>query len=93
MTGAHTWVKSWLLAALPVHPRDAGLPAPLRARAGDALAALGDPRFDPDRFHLPRGADLGFAAVPVLALEQIRCYLPVRQRFWPALVGGGVWRL
>ena len=29
-----------------------------------SLAALGDPRFDPERWHLPRGQDLGFVAVP-----------------------------
>ena len=31
--------------------------------------------------------------VPLLAPVQICGYLPVRQRFWPAPVGGGVGRL
>ena len=36
----------------------------LRARAGDALARLGDPRFDPERFFLPADERLGFAPIP-----------------------------
>ena len=35
-----------------------------RASAGDVLAALGDPRFDPDRFHLPADDLLGFVHIP-----------------------------
>ncbi len=35
-----------------------------RARAGDALARLGDPRFDPERFFLPADEQLGFAPIP-----------------------------
>jgi formylglycine-generating enzyme required for sulfatase activity len=35
-----------------------------RARAGDCLAALGDPRFDPQRWFLPRDATLGFVHIP-----------------------------
>ena len=38
--------------------------APLRARAGDALSRLGDPRFDPERFFLPADDQLGFVHVP-----------------------------
>ncbi|MCX7112725.1 MAG: SUMF1/EgtB/PvdO family nonheme iron enzyme [Proteobacteria bacterium] len=36
----------------------------IRARAGDRLAALGDPRFDPQRFYLPNDELLGFVHVP-----------------------------
>jgi formylglycine-generating enzyme required for sulfatase activity len=36
----------------------------IRARAGDRLAALGDPRFDPRRFYLPGDDLLGFVAIP-----------------------------
>ena len=43
--------------------RDATQPA-LRARAGDALARLGDPRFDATRLHLPADAKLGFVQIP-----------------------------
>jgi len=35
-----------------------------RAEAGDVLAALGDPRFDPQRFYLPADDDLGFVRIP-----------------------------
>jgi formylglycine-generating enzyme required for sulfatase activity len=35
-----------------------------RARCGDRLAALGDPRFDPERWFLPRGATFGFIHIP-----------------------------
>ncbi len=57
-------VRSWLVAALPVHPSDGGLPASERAGVGDLLARLGDPRFDPERLHLPADPDLGFVRVP-----------------------------
>jgi len=36
----------------------------VRARAGDALARLGDPRFDPRRFFLPADDLLGFVHIP-----------------------------
>ena len=36
----------------------------LRARAGDTLARLGDPRFDSQRFYLPAADGLGFARIP-----------------------------
>ncbi len=57
-------VAGWLAESLPVHPDEGGLPAVQRARAGDLLARLGDPRFDPERFHLPVDDGLGFVLVP-----------------------------
>lgn len=39
------------------------IPNHSRARAGDALAALGDPRFDPQRSYLPADEMLGFVHV------------------------------
>ena len=36
----------------------------IRARAGDRLAALGDPRFDPQRVYLPNDEWLGFVHIP-----------------------------
>ena len=41
-----------------------GTAAPLRARAGDALSRLGDPRFDTARFSLPADERLGFEFIP-----------------------------
>ncbi|MBO3704661.1 MAG: SUMF1/EgtB/PvdO family nonheme iron enzyme, partial [Candidatus Accumulibacter sp.] len=56
-------VAGWLAASLPVHPDDGGAPTRQRAQAGDVLAALGDPRFDPQRFHLPADDMLGFVRI------------------------------
>jgi formylglycine-generating enzyme required for sulfatase activity len=56
-------VAGWLVAALPVHPSEGGLPAAQRAQAGDLLALLGDPRFDPARLFLPADDSLGFVRV------------------------------
>ncbi|WP_313954201.1 NACHT domain-containing protein, partial [Accumulibacter sp.] len=56
-------VAGWLAASLPVHPDDGGAPTRQRAQAGDVLAALGDPRFDPERFHLPADEMLGFVRI------------------------------
>jgi formylglycine-generating enzyme required for sulfatase activity len=38
--------------------------AATRTRCGDRLAALGDPRFDPQYWFLPRDATLGFVHIP-----------------------------
>ena len=56
----HRHLRERLLAAM----RDGERPATERARAGDALAALGDPRFDPEHWYLPREPLLGFVPVP-----------------------------
>ncbi len=56
-------VAGWLVASLPVHPEDGGATAHERAQAGDLLSALGDPRFDPERFHLPADESLGFVRI------------------------------
>jgi formylglycine-generating enzyme required for sulfatase activity len=39
-------------------------PAILRARAGNTLAALGDPRFDPAHWMLPKAENFGFVHIP-----------------------------
>jgi formylglycine-generating enzyme required for sulfatase activity len=53
-------VKRWLVYILKTND----LPVPERARAGDTLAYLGDPRFDPDAWCLPAEPQLGFVEVP-----------------------------
>ncbi|MGH8514216.1 MAG: formylglycine-generating enzyme family protein, partial [Gammaproteobacteria bacterium] len=57
-------VAGWLVASLPVHPDDGGATSQQRAQAGDVLAQIGDPRFDPERFHLPADDLLGFVRIP-----------------------------
>jgi formylglycine-generating enzyme required for sulfatase activity len=57
-------VADWLVASLPVHPSQGGAAVRVRASAGDVLAALGDPRFDAERFYLPADDMLGFVHIP-----------------------------
>ena len=55
-------VASWLVQGLQAFeqvPEPAG-----RKYIGDLLADLGDPRFDPQRFHLPADDMLGFVRIP-----------------------------
>jgi hypothetical protein len=57
-------VQGWLLAGMALHPQQGGLPAAQRAEMGQALAALGDPRFaGPEKFHLPADDMLGFVGI------------------------------
>ncbi len=56
-------VAQWLVAALPLHPDQGGLPVRQRAFAGEVLAQLGDPRFDSTLHHLPADATLGFVRI------------------------------
>jgi len=53
--------REWLAAAVI---RDKELEAHQRARAGDTLGLLSDPRFDPDHWHLPAEPLLGFVHIP-----------------------------
>ena len=52
-----------LLALLSDDATLLGAPPKLRARAGDALSRLGDPRFDAARFHLPTDDNLGLVFI------------------------------
>ncbi len=55
-------VSTWLLGGLQAFEQ---VPEPrTRARIGDLLSELGDPRFDPDRFFLPDDDLLGFVPIP-----------------------------
>jgi formylglycine-generating enzyme required for sulfatase activity/energy-coupling factor transporter ATP-binding protein EcfA2 len=52
--------RRWLVQLLEggqIQPRE-------RAEAGDVLGKLGDPRFDPDHWHLPDDNMLGFVHIP-----------------------------
>ena len=54
-----------IVAALLAVMRDDRTVKPARrAAAGKALATLGDPRFDPDLWWLPKEPDLGFVEIP-----------------------------
>lgn len=57
-------VADWIAASLALHLEESGPEADQRAYAGDVLCALGDPRFDPERFHLPCDDLLGFVPIP-----------------------------
>ncbi len=54
-------VRDWLLAAMAA---DHVLAPKQRADAGNALNHIGDPRFDPKRWHLPAEKNWGFVMVP-----------------------------
>ena len=56
-------VADWLAASLPLHPDEGGAGAPQSAYTGDVLAALGDRRFDRERFYLPSDDLLGFVHI------------------------------
>ncbi|NLS76118.1 MAG: SUMF1/EgtB/PvdO family nonheme iron enzyme [Chloroflexi bacterium] len=53
-------VQRWLVRIL----EHAELPPLERANAGNALATLGDPRFDPEHWYLPKDDWLGFVEIP-----------------------------
>lgn len=53
-------LRGWLLRVMT----GSELPALERVAAGNALAAIGDPRFDPENYFLPKEADMGFITVP-----------------------------
>ncbi len=54
-------VRDWLLASLTA---DEVLTSRQRSTAGDALAKLGDPRFDADHWYLPKEPLMGFVPIP-----------------------------
>jgi len=53
-------IRTWLVRTLQHN----ALPAVDRAQAGDALAAVGDPRFRADAWYLPDEPLLGFVEIP-----------------------------
>lgn len=73
-------VAAWLVAALPLHPRQGGLRAVQRAMAGDVLAALGDPRFDANHAHLPAEPGHGFVRIEADAEFRIGTASTQRER-------------
>ncbi len=56
----HRRVQGWLLKAIT---DDKMLNPVERSSAGTALAKIGDPRFDPERWYLPKGEDYGFVTI------------------------------
>lgn len=73
-------VARWLASALPVHPAQGGLPAALRAQAGNVLSELGDPRFDSTCFYLPAEPDLGLVHIKADPGFRIGTFAEERQR-------------
>jgi formylglycine-generating enzyme required for sulfatase activity/energy-coupling factor transporter ATP-binding protein EcfA2 len=59
-------VRKWLLTAMQAHET---LTAPERAAAGNVLARLGDPRFDPQKWFLPKEENFGFITIPAGAFR------------------------
>lgn len=60
-TRIHKRVQQWLHNALTA---DDKLSPKERVEAGNALNWVGDPRFDPQQWYLPKDASLGFITVP-----------------------------
>ena len=60
-TRIRNWVQDWLLAAMTA---DQILPPKDRCEAGNALNWVGDPRFDPEMWYLPKDNDVGFIEIP-----------------------------
>ena len=56
--GKIEYLRRWMLRLM-----ESSLPAVERALAGNCLAKLGDPRFDPECWFLPKGPRLGFCEV------------------------------
>ncbi len=54
-------VRNWLLASMTA---DGILTAKQRCDAGNALNHIGDPRFDPEWWHLPKDGKFGFVKIP-----------------------------
>jgi formylglycine-generating enzyme required for sulfatase activity len=54
-------VRDWLVAAIAANDV---LDVRQRVEAGNVLARIGDPRFDPENWYLPHDEDLGFVAIP-----------------------------
>ncbi|MFZ5882661.1 MAG: SUMF1/EgtB/PvdO family nonheme iron enzyme [Chloroflexota bacterium] len=65
-TGNPSGGSAYLQRLIPrtLHLFESRLTPRERAEAGDALAKLGDPRFDENRWHLPKEPLLGFVHIP-----------------------------
>jgi formylglycine-generating enzyme required for sulfatase activity len=80
-------VATWLAGGLPAFEQVPEPPG--RAYLGDLLSALGDARFDPQRFHLPAGPDLGFVHIPADPEFRIGTRKPDAKRV-AEIIGGKV---